>query len=221
MGLPMRTHPLQYPDDYSVDEFSLPTAMTFKTRGFAARARTFCAMASRLSSLRELDHMNQRHPFHTLLPGQTPTLYRRALKLTSNQHRAEDLVQDTLLKAWAKRESYRSDTNLRAWLFTIQRNTFFSDLRKFRREVQDVDGACARALYENPRQEHALALMELISAIALLPDAQRQPLVLMGAYGFTQLEAANTCDCTVGTIKSRVSRGRQSLSQSVARDMAA
>lgn len=165
--------------------------------------------------------MTDRHPFHTLLPQQAPALRRRALKLTSNQHRAEDLVQDTLLKAWANRDSYRPDTHLRAWLFTILRNTFYSDLRKFRREVEDVDGARALALSENPRQEDALALRELLSAIARLPDAQRRPLVLMGAYGYSQLETADACGCTVGTIKSRVSRCRATLSRIVANDEAA
>ena len=162
--------------------------------------------------------MTERHPFHTLLPQQASPLRRRALKLTSNEHRAEDLVQDTLLKAWVNRDSYRPDTNLRAWLFTILRNTFFSQLRKYRREVEDADGALAETLYEEPRQDHALALHELISAIALLPYAQRRPLVLMGAYGFSQLEAADACRCTVGTVKSRVSRGRATLNQVIAHD---
>lgn len=165
--------------------------------------------------------MIDKHPFQILLPQQSLALRRRALSLTSNHHRAEDLVQDTLLKAWAKRDSYRPDTNLRAWLFTILRNTFFSDLRKFRREVQDVDEVCARSLSEEPSQEHALALRELISAMALLPHSQRRPLMLMGAYGFSQLEAANACQCTVGTIKSRVSRGRSALNRAFIHDQAA
>lgn len=157
--------------------------------------------------------MIDRHPFHVLLPQHTVALRRRAQNLTSNEHRAEDLVQETFLKAWTHRDSFRPGSNLRAWLFTILRNTFFSDLRKFRREVQDVDGLRAAALSEEPRQEHVLALKELISAAGLLPYAQRRPLVLMGAYGYSQIEAADACQCTVGTIKSRVSRGRATLSQ--------
>lgn len=153
----------------------------------------------------------ERHPFHVLLPQHSRSLRHRALKLTSNHHRAEDLVQGTLLKAWANRASYRPDTRLRAWLFTILHNTFISDLRKYRREVEDVDGAMAAALFEEPRQDHVLALKELVLAIALLPDIQRRPILLMGAYGYSQLEAADACGCTVGTIKSRVSRGRTSL----------
>ncbi|WP_322893957.1 MULTISPECIES: sigma-70 family RNA polymerase sigma factor [unclassified Yoonia] len=162
--------------------------------------------------------MIKQHAFHVLLPQQSLALHRRALKLTSDKHRADDLVQETLLKAWAKRDSFRPDTHLRAWLFTILRNTFFSDLRKYRREVEDADGALADGLSEQPRQDHAIAMNELLSAIALLPDVQRKPVVLMGVYGFSQLEAAAACGCTVGTIKSRVSRGRTALSHAVAHD---
>jgi len=155
--------------------------------------------------------MTERHPFHTLLPEQTPCLRRRALKLTTNAHRAEDLVQTTLMKAWASRDKYTPETNLRAWLFTILRNTLFSDIRKHRREVQDVDGIHALRQIEEPRQEASLALKELLGALTQLPDGQRRAIWLMGAYGYSQLEAADACKCTVGTIKSRVSRGRTTL----------
>ncbi len=155
--------------------------------------------------------MTERHPFHILLTPQTRALKHFALRLTADNHRAEDLVQATLLKAWAKRDSFEPDSNLRAWLFTILRNTFYSDLRKFQLEIEDVDGTRAAALCEEPRQDHVLALKELISAIGGLPLKQRKPIVLMGAYGFSQLEAAAACGCTVGTIKSRVSRARTTL----------
>lgn len=162
--------------------------------------------------------MSERHAFHVLLPQQSLPLYRHALRLTSNPHRADDLVQETLLKAWAKRDSFQPDSHLRAWLFTILRNTFFSDLRKYRREVEDADGAYADALSEEPRQDHAIAMTELIQAIAKLPDVQRKPLVMMGVFGYSQLETAIACGCTTGTVKSRVSRGRNVLSQALAHD---
>jgi RNA polymerase sigma-70 factor (ECF subfamily) len=151
------------------------------------------------------------HPFHHLLPQHAAALRNRALKLTHDEHRAEDLVQDTLMKAWANRDSYTPDTNLRAWLFTVLRNTFYSGLRKYRREVEDVDGVHAGALSEEPRQYHTLALHELIAAIAQLPGTQRRPLVMMGAYGYSQQEAAEACGCNIGTIKSRVYRARATL----------
>jgi RNA polymerase sigma-70 factor (ECF subfamily) len=164
--------------------------------------------------------MIEQHPFSYLLPRQAVPLRGRAMKLTSNLHRAEDLVQTTLMKAWASRDSYLPESNLRAWLFTIMRNTFFSDLRKNCREVEDVDGALAAALAEEPRQDHVLALKELMAAILLLPQVQRRPLVLMGAMGFSQSEVATSCGCTIGAVKSRVSRARATLSAALLHDRA-
>ena len=162
--------------------------------------------------------MIEHHPFYALLPQQSFYLSRRALRLTGNGHRAEDLTQDTLLKAWANRDSYKPGTNLRAWLFTILRNTFYSELRKRRRQVEDIDEVAALSLAEEPRQEHALALKELLSATTRLPDVQRQVLVLMGAYGYSQEETADVCGCTIGTVKSRVNRGRAALSRMLGDD---
>jgi len=164
--------------------------------------------------------VTESHPFHLLLPQQVPVLRRRALKLTANRHRAEDLVQDTLLKAWASRDSYSPDTRLRAWLFTILRKTFYSDLRKRWREVEDADGAMALAVAQEPCQEHRLALNELMSAMTKLAPSQREALVMMGAYGFSQAEAAEASGCSIGTIKSRVSRSRNALNQMLAQPMA-
>ncbi len=155
--------------------------------------------------------MIDRHPFHNLLPQQTPSLRRRALKLTGNAHRAEDLVQTTLMKAWASRDRYTPETNLRAWLFTILRNTLFTEIRKYRREIQDSDSVHALSQIEEPRQEATVALKELLAAVALLPEGQRRAILLMSAYGYSQLEAATACQCTLGTVKSRVSRGRATL----------
>lgn len=161
--------------------------------------------------------MIEQHPFSDLLPRQAVTLRGRAMKLTANLHRAEDLVQTTMLKAWANRDSYRPESNLRAWLFTIMRNTFFSDLRNTRREIADVDGILAAALSEEPAQDHVIALKEVLSAMLLLPPAQSQPLILMGVLGFSQLEVAEACGCTVGTVKSRVSRARTALGAALLR----
>ncbi len=162
--------------------------------------------------------MQECHPFHFLLPAQHGPLHRFALKLTGNEHRAEDLVQETFLKAWSNREKFIPGSQLRAWLFTILRNTFYSQLRKYRREVEDADGKLAALLFEEAAQEHALELNEVISALAMLPEIHRRPLVLMGAYGFSQQEAASACGCAVGTIKSRVNRGRSNLIQALGRE---
>lgn len=155
--------------------------------------------------------MSDCHPFHSLLPPYREALIRYALKLTGNADRAEDLVQQTYLKAWANRDTFSLGTNLKPWLFTILRHCFCSDIRKYRREVQDVDGRLAAALIQEPTQEHVVALKEVLTAMASLPDIQRKPLVLMSAYGYSQQEAAAACKCTVGTIKSRVSRARLTL----------
>jgi RNA polymerase sigma-70 factor (ECF subfamily) len=140
------------------------------------------------------------------------------MRLTGNEHRSEDLVQETFLKAWANRDKYTPGTELKGWLFTILRNTFYSDYRKYKRETEDVDDRLALRLFEEDAQDHVVALKELIAAVARLPEIQRRPLVLMGAYGFSQLEAADACGCTVGTIKSRVSRGRATLDRAFGRE---
>ncbi|GAA0306852.1 sigma-70 family RNA polymerase sigma factor [Rhodovulum strictum] len=158
------------------------------------------------------------HPFHFLLPPQAAVLFRFALRLAADETRAEDLVQETFLKAWANRDSFTPGTELRGWLFTILRNTFYSSLRKHRREVEDVDGRLAALLFEEAAQEHSVDLNKLISAMARLPEIHRRPVVLMGAYGFSQQEAADACNCAVGTIKSRVSRGRSELGRAFGRD---
>lgn len=157
--------------------------------------------------------MIDQHPFHFSLPKHAAVLNRGALKLTSNRHRAEDLVQETLLKAWASRDRFEPGTNLRAWLFTILRNTYFTDLRKYRHEIEDQDERRALALSVGAKQEDIIALKEVITAVSQLPCEQRRPVILMGAYGYSQREAADACKCSVGTIKSRVSRGRATLQQ--------
>jgi RNA polymerase sigma-70 factor, ECF subfamily len=152
------------------------------------------------------------HPFHLQLHHEIPGLQRHAIHMTRNWHRAQDMVQETLVKAWASRDRYVPDTNLRAWLHTILRNTFLSDIRKRRREVEDVDGELAAQLSQPPPQDHAVALSELLAAMADLPLPQREALSLVGAAGFTQEEAADRLGCAIGTIKSRVWRARATLS---------
>jgi len=140
-----------------------------------------------------------------------PTLRAFAISLIGDVERADDLVQETVLKAWSNFDSFKEGTNLRAWLFTILRNEFYSQMRKKRREVEDVDGAMSNSLAESPRQQAHLELQDFRAALAELPDEQREALVLVGASGLSYEEAAEICDCAVGTIKSRVSRARDRL----------
>ena len=134
-----------------------------------------------------------------------------AVSLCGDKERADDLVQETLFKAWNHLDSFEEGTNLKAWLFTILRNTYFSERRKRRREIEDADGAYAARLSTQPAQHGHMDMQDFRAALARLPDDQREALVLVGAAGFSYEEAAEISGCAVGTIKSRVNRARSRL----------
>ena len=142
-----------------------------------------------------------------------PALRAFALSLTRDATLADDMVQETLLKAWSKFALFTPGTNLRAWLFTILRNSLHSLRRKRRREVPDPDGLMSDRLASKPDHDGRLALTDLAAAFAKLPLEQREALVLVGAMGFSVEEAAETCNCAPGTIKSRANRGRRALAE--------
>ncbi len=146
-----------------------------------------------------------------LLLGAIPALRAFAYSLTYDLDRSDDLVQDTLVRAWTKADSFARGTNLTAWLFTILRNLFYSEQRKRKREVEDADGALAGRLTSLPEQEIRVEMREFQAALDLLPLSQREALVLVGAQSFTYEEAAEICGVAVGTMKSRVSRARGRL----------
>lgn len=134
-----------------------------------------------------------------------------ARSLTRNRTSADDLVQTTVLKVLSNRDSYRPGSNLRAWVFTILRNEFYSDLRRRRREVEDVDGLHAARLVDPPLQDAVVDMADLKAGFARLPALQREALSLVGGAECSYEEAADICGCAVGTIKSRVNRGRAQL----------
>src|ERR1700751_1984959 len=140
-----------------------------------------------------------------------PSLRAFAISLSGNVDRADDLVQDTLVRALVNIDSFEPGTNLSAWLFTILRNLFRSEYRKRRREVEDGDGTYAESLKSQPEQEARVEFREFRTALAKLPSDQREALILVGASGFSYEEAAGICGCAVGTIKSRVNRARSRL----------
>ena len=140
-----------------------------------------------------------------------PSLRAFAASLSRNSADADDLVQDTLIKAWTHRDKFEPGTNLRAWLFTILRNTYYTAVMRRRREVPDEDGKHAAALAEAPTQEWSVAMRGLQSALQKLPDEHREALILVSAAGLTYEEAAEICGCALGTIKSRVNRARARL----------
>jgi RNA polymerase sigma-70 factor (ECF subfamily) len=119
--------------------------------------------------------------------AQLPTLRAFAFSLCSNFDRADDLVQETVLKAWQHLDKFEEGTNLRAWLFTILRNSYFSELRKKRREVEDVDGKMTESLSVAPAQQGHLDMQDFRKALSTLPADQREALVLVGAVGRTDL----------------------------------
>jgi RNA polymerase sigma-70 factor (ECF subfamily) len=140
-----------------------------------------------------------------------PALRAFAWSISRNGSDADDLVQDTLIKAWSHRDKFETGTNLRAWLFTILRNTYYTAVVRRRREVRDEDDQHARSLTAAPTQEWGLAIRALQVALNQLPAEHREALILVGAAGLSYEEAADICGCALGTIKSRVNRARNRL----------
>ena len=134
-----------------------------------------------------------------------------AISLSGSVTLADDLVQESLLRAWANSDKFQPGTSLRAWLFTILRNIYYSNYRKRAREVQDSDGFYARRLTVPGDQESHLDLEDFRKALTLLPPEQREMLTLIGASGLSYEEAAEVCEVGIGTIKSRLSRARSKL----------
>ena len=144
-----------------------------------------------------------------------PSLRAFAISFTNNRDRADDLVQDTILRAWTNIDKFERGTNLNAWLFTILRNLFHSKYRKYKREVEDVDGAFAARLRTHPDQQSHLDFEDFRAALATLPLEQREALLLIGAQGPSYEEAAEVCQVAVGTVKSRVNRARSKLASAL------
>jgi RNA polymerase sigma-70 factor (ECF subfamily) len=142
-----------------------------------------------------------------------PSLRAFAYSLSGRADQADDLVQDTMLKAWAKQESYQDGTNIKAWLFTILRNEFYSKMRKRGREVQDTNGFFTDSLASHPAQYGKLDLQDFKIALDQLPEDQKEAIILIGASGFSYEEAAAISGAAIGTIKSRVSRARVRLAE--------
>jgi RNA polymerase sigma-70 factor (ECF subfamily) len=136
-----------------------------------------------------------------------------AISLTQDAEKAEDLVQETVLRAISKQEQFVAGTNLQAWLFTILRNLFCSARRRTKREVEDADGSYAATLISIPDHEDRIMLKDLAAALAKLPEGQREAIMLVGAEGMSYEAAAQALGCAVGTIQSRVNRARNRLAE--------
>ncbi len=131
--------------------------------------------------------------------------------LSGSRDAADDLVQETLLKAWAARKRFQAGTNMRAWTFIILRNLFLSQMRRARFKGEWDDVTAAKILSAPASQDRHIELGDMQRALLHLPQPQREALILVGAGGFAYEEAAEICGCAVGTIKSRVARGRVAL----------
>ncbi len=160
--------------------------------------------------------VGEGYSFKNELIAQLPAMRAFAVSLCGRPDVADDLVQDAVMNAWSKQASYQEGTNIKAWLFTIVRNLFYSRMRKRGRELQDSDGFYTERLSVPPAQNGKLDLQDFRIALAKLPEDQREAIILVGATGMSYEEAAEICKCAVGTIKSRVNRARNRLHELLA-----
>ncbi len=158
--------------------------------------------------------------FKTALLEAVPHLRAFARSLCNDAVAADDLVQDTMLRAWKARDSYTANTSFRAWSFTILRNVFYSEKRRSWRSTELSPEIAERTLVASDNPSKGIELVELRNALDHLPDDQREAIILVGAGGMAYEEAAQIVGCAVGTIKSRVSRARKTLTAMLDQDMA-
>jgi RNA polymerase sigma-70 factor, ECF subfamily len=142
--------------------------------------------------------------------AQLPALNRFARRLVGPNGDADDLVQDTLLKALGASTQFETGTALKSWLFTIMRNTFCTAYRVRQREQVGIEDSLASMLSIPPAQEWAVRRSEMEIALERLPQHVRQALILI-SFGTSYDETARICHCEVGTVKSRVNRARKAL----------
>jgi RNA polymerase sigma-70 factor, ECF subfamily len=183
-----------------------------------------CLEASRLDEVQRPCDLSETQVQPATVPPEVrdamlatiPSLRAFALSLTNNRDAADDLVQDTILRAWKNIEKFAPGTNLQAWLFTILRNGFYSTYRKRQREVADPDGSYAGRLRTAPEQTTKCDFQDMLRALARLSPEHRGALLLIVAEGLSYEEAARVCGVPVGTVKSRVNRARAGLARLLA-----
>lgn len=162
--------------------------------------------------------MNEKTPprrknFRALLLAEIASLRKFAIFLSGSVQLADDLVQETLLKALSNSEKFDTSTTIQPWLFTIMRNTYYSQYRKRWREVADTDGVFSSKVAVNGAQDGVLDLADMTRALAKLPMEQRESVVMVCAIGLSYEEAAQVTGVAIGTVKSRVSRARVRLAE--------
>lgn len=142
-----------------------------------------------------------------------PHLRAFAISLSGNIDRADDLVQNALLKGLSNLDKFQPGTSIQAWLFTILRNDFLTQVRRNKREVEDPEGAWAEKVAVLPEQMSRLDFDDMLKALSRLPLDQREALLLVTAEGLTYEDAARICNTNIGTIKSRINRARRRLAE--------
>jgi RNA polymerase sigma-70 factor, ECF subfamily len=155
--------------------------------------------------------MQASNPFLQQVIALMPALRAFGRSLCADAAMAEDLVQDTVIKAWDSRARFQLGSNLKAWLLTILRNQYYSELRHRKFEVADPNGKYAAELVVPPEHEAQSELDSMNRALATLRDEQREVLLLVFARGLSYSQTAEVCNCAVGTIKSRIARSRDQL----------
>ena len=164
--------------------------------------------------------MNFERYFRLHLLREMPVVRRWSYVLCRNPRLAEDMMQETLTKAWANRGSFARGTNMRAWLYRILRNTYFNHLRQRRREVPDPDGALTAMLRVPAAQPGKIELREVSHAMQDLSPAQRQAMILIGAQGLSYKQVARLQRVNIGTVKSRLARARPAVARTMGYDSA-
>ena len=156
--------------------------------------------------------MNAETPsFKRELLATLPSLRAFAVSLSGRHDKADDLVQDTVMKAWAKQDSFELGTNMKAWLFTILRNEFYSQMRKRGREIQDTEGAFTERMAVHPSQYGIMDLGDFKKALDRLPDDQREAIILNRYEGLSFAEIAEMAGVTESAVKVRAFRGYERL----------
>ena len=160
----------------------------------------------------------ERAAFKRELTEVIPHLRAFARGLCGRADMADDLVQEALLKAWAAQDRFQPGTSMRAWTFVILRNAYLTDMRRNRFRGNYDEGVAERILTQPAPQEEPIHLSDMHRALLTLPPERREALLLVGAGGFSYEEAAQICDCALGTIKSRVGRARATLNEMLTKD---
>lgn len=149
--------------------------------------------------------------FSAEMTASLPALRSFARSLCRQRDMADDLVQETMVRAWSSRHTFLPGSKFRPWLFTILRNQFYNAVRKQGRLVAWEPEAAERLLVQQPDQEARLHVADIEGALEQLPDSQREMLLLIAGSGLSYEEAAVVADCKLGTVKSRINRGRAAM----------